>query len=112
MPVSDALDNINITRLNAMFRLPYPGIARRTLPPLVHSLKRRYLDNILPMLAIPWETELCVLNLSLNDNQEMTILEKMYFNRVKILRVTTEDLYRPIKLNALFLHGNWLRKFP
>ena len=99
MPMSDAFANLNITRPNAIFRLLYPGIVRRTLPPLVHSLERHYLgesqlvDNILPVLAIPWEPELCVLNLSLNDNQEMTRLEETYFNEVKILSVTRLKIF-------------------
>ena len=46
------------------------------------------MDNMLRVLTILWESELCVLNLSFSDIQEMTRLEETYLDRVKSLRVT------------------------
>ncbi|KIJ18515.1 hypothetical protein PAXINDRAFT_70600 [Paxillus involutus ATCC 200175] len=96
----------------------------RPSPPLAYSLVRLYVgENRLTDAALPPFTilkELCVLNLSFNEIQEMpssflrnlTKLEELYLSGNQLTSIPTEDLPRLTKLRVLFLNGNRLQTLP
>ncbi|KAF9241802.1 hypothetical protein BU15DRAFT_60701 [Melanogaster broomeanus] len=93
-------------------------------PPLAYSLEKLYIgenrltDDALPPITIL--KELCVLNLSFNEIQEippsflgnLTKLEELYLSGNQLTSIPTEDLPRLKKLRVLFLNGNKLQTLP
>ena len=99
-------------------------LSGHSLPPLAHSLEKLYLgenqftDNgILPLMIFK---ELCVLNLSFNELQDipqnffrgLTQLQELYLSGNMLTTFPTEDLHRLTRLSVLFLNGNRLQTLP
>jgi adenylate cyclase len=95
-----------------------------SMPPLAYSLEKLYLgenqftdDGILPLMILK---ELCVLNLSFNELQDippnffrnMALLQELYLSGNKLTTIPTEDLHRLTRLSVLFLNGNRLQTLP